>query len=342
MHSGEPGSEPAPQPLVVVDDLSVSFPAHYGNVAVLDRVSFTLDKGETLGIVGESGSGKTLLGQAILGLLPKTARISGRITVAGIDVLHAPRKELNRLRGGIAAPVFQDALISLNPNLTIGHHFADVWKSAGLSPPSGWREAAERSLHQVALRDPARVLRSYPFELSGGMRQRSLIALALLRQPALLVADEPTTALDRLVGQEVLGTLDGLQRDLGLTVILISHDLDVIKGVCGRTAIIYAGQLCEVGPTAEVLTRPLHRYTTGLIDGIRSLQHRQRPIAVIPGIVPSPQELGPGCRFLPRCQAGTEVCAEARPITRSGSVEAWCNHPNDRPIAIGSLEGAAQ
>jgi peptide/nickel transport system permease protein len=315
-------------PLVVVDDLSVRFPLHYGDTSILDHVSFTLAPGETLGLVGESGSGKTVLGQALLGLLPKTTRITGRINVAGVEVVGAKTKDLTRLRGGTAAPIFQDALVALNPNRTIGGHFADVWKSAHLA--SGvWRSAAEKALRQVALRDTGRVLGSYPFELSGGMRQRALIALSILRKPSLLVADEPTTALDRLVEDEVLATLGNLQNELDISIILISHDLEVIRRVCSRTAVLYAGQICEIGPTEEVLSRPLHRYTAGLIGGIRSLKERERPLLTIPGTVPPPQEFGAGCRFTPRCPAATEECSSDRPETKLGTLTAWCHHPLD-------------
>jgi peptide/nickel transport system permease protein len=333
--SSAPVQEPVAATLVAVEDLSVRFPLHYGDTTILENVSFAVGRGETLGLVGESGSGKTVLGQALLGLLPNTTRITGRISVAGVEVVGAKAKDLSRLRGGTAAPIFQDALIALNPNRTIGGHFADVWKSAGLAGGE-WRAAAEKALRQVALRDTGRVLGSFPFELSGGMRQRALIALSILRKPVLLVADEPTTALDRLVEEEVLATLGDLQRDLDLSVILISHDLEVIRRVCSRTAVLYAGQICEIGPTNEVLSKPLHRYTAGLIGGIRSLKERERPLLTIPGTVPPPQEFEAGCRFKPRCPAATEKCSLDRPEASSGGLRAWCHHPLD------GLDGGAK
>ena len=238
-----PASAPGLGPIVQVQGLSVRFPTHYGTVAVIDDVSFELGRGETLGLVGESGSGKSLLAAAILGLLPPSARITGRILVNDIDVVSASEKELAPLRGAVAAPVFQDALVSLNPNRTIMKHFADVWRSARLEPKSAARPAAEEALRMAALSDIPRVLASYPHELSGGMRQRALIALALLRRPALLIADEPTTALDRAVEAEVLGTLRRLQRELGLSIILVSHDMDVVAHMCARIAVLYGGQL---------------------------------------------------------------------------------------------------
>src|SRR2546426_8593053 len=198
---------PPDEPIVRVEHLSVWFPRHYGSIPVLDDISLTLGRGETLGLVGESGSGKTLLSQAILGLLPPAAKVSGRILVAGTDVVGAGEKELTRIRGRVAAPVFQDALVSLNPNRTIFGHFKDVWRSARMEPRDGARAAASEALRLAALPNVARVLGSYPPQLSGGMRQRALIALALFRRPTLLIADEPTTALDRVVEVEVLGTL---------------------------------------------------------------------------------------------------------------------------------------
>ena len=201
-------------PLVEVRDLAVGFGARYGHRAVVDGVSFALQPGETLGLVGESGSGKTLIGRALLGNLPETATCAGTIRVAGVDVVGASAATLASIRGGVAAAVFQDALVALNPSRTIGGHFADVWAATG-ADRGALRAAAVETLDLVALPDAPRVLDSYPHELSGGMRQRALIALALLRRPSFLVADEPTTALDRVVEHEVLTTLLTLQRDLG-------------------------------------------------------------------------------------------------------------------------------
>ena len=314
------------QPVVVVDSLTVRFPSFYGNVPVLDRVSFTIDRGESLGVVGESGSGKTLLAQAILGLLPKTAQASGRVVVTGVDVLGASDKELRRVRGRVVAGVFQDALVSLNPSRTIGGHFHDVWKSED-SARETWRPAAEAALAHVALPDTGRVLNSYPHELSGGMRQRALIALALVRRPTLLIADEPTTALDSLVEVEVLGTLRRLRSELDLSMVLVSHDFDVISHMCSRVAVLYGGQLCEIGPTSDVIRVPLHRYTEGLLGSVRSLEDMAIPLQPIPGVVPSPQEFGPGCRFLPRCTAGDSQCTRERPRVEFNLVQAWCHHP---------------
>ncbi|MCY4088021.1 MAG: ABC transporter ATP-binding protein [Actinomycetia bacterium] len=312
--------------MITVEHVSVWIRPHYGEIPVLDDISVTISQGETLGLVGESGSGKTLLARSMLGLLPPTATAAGRVLVGEVDVLHATEKELRELRGPVLASVFQDALVALNPSRTVGGHFADVWRSADLSPRNGWRSAAREALELVALRDVPRVLESYPHELSGGMRQRALIALALLRRPAVLVADEPTTALDRIVEAEVLELLENLQRDLGLAIVLISHDLDVIRRVCRRVAVLYGGQLCELGPADEVLRAPLHHYTSGLIGSVDSLARRTRPLLTIPGTVPHPQDFPAGCRFAPRCHAATEACSEPRPAVEGGRSRAWCHH----------------
>jgi peptide/nickel transport system ATP-binding protein/peptide/nickel transport system permease protein len=329
---GAAGAEGLPsEPIVIVDSLTVRFPSFYGDVPVLDRVSLTIDGGESLGVVGESGSGKTLLAQAILGLLPKTARASGRVLVTGVDVLGASDRELAHIRGRVVGGVFQDALMSLNPSRTIGGHFQDVWKSED-STRQTWQSAAEASLAHVALPDTGRVLNSYPHELSGGMRQRALIALALVRRPALLIADEPTTALDSLVEVEVLGTLRRLRSELGLSMMLVSHDFDVISHMCSRVAVLYGGQLCEIGPTSDVIRVPLHRYTEGLLGSVRSLEDMATPLQPIPGVVPSPQDFGPGCRFLPRCTAGDQQCTLERPRVELNLAQAWCHHPSTMPV----------
>ncbi len=323
-----PTAHSADGPIVNVEHLSVWFPRHYGQVSVLDDISFSIARGETLGLVGESGSGKTLLSQAALGLLPPSARTSGRILVNGVDVLTASEKQLARIRGAVAAPVFQDALVSLNPNRTIFGHFTDVWRSARMKPQGGAKEAAAQALRLAALTDVSRVLASYPHELSGGMRQRALIALALFRRPALLIADEPTTALDRLVEVDVLATLRGLQRELGLSMILVSHDMDVVSHMCARIAVLYGGQLCELGPTPEVVSRHIHPYTKGLIASVQSLKDRARPLQTIGGVVPHPSSFKPGCRFLSRCPIGGPECQAPRPKAVVGSSEGWCFHPN--------------
>jgi oligopeptide/dipeptide ABC transporter ATP-binding protein len=328
----------AATPLVDVRDLCVRFPRLAGDLAVVEGVSFALSAGETLGLVGESGSGKTLVGRALLGHLPASAVASGDVRVAGVDVLRAAPRDLATLRGGVAAAVFQDALVALNPTRTIQGHFVDVWASTG-RPQSELRARVEETLEMVALSDAARVLACYPHELSGGMRQRALIALALLRRPAFLVADEPTTALDRVVEDELLTTLERLQSELGLAMLLISHDFAVVRRMCARVAVLYGGQLCEVGPTANVLATRLHPYTDGLFQAVASLAERRRPLTSIPGTVPPPSAFPPGCRFQTRCPRATDACSGPRPRLGVDACEAWCHHPRV-PATEGSAVGA--
>ena len=318
--------------LVEVHELHVRFPAAYGERAVVESVSFDIGRGETLGLVGESGSGKTLVGRALLGHLPSTAVADGGVRVAGVDVLHGSEREVAGLRGDVATAVFQDALVSLNPTRTIGGHFEDVWAASG-RPARELRPVALETLEMVALPEGARVLDSYPHELSGGMRQRALVALALLRRPALLVADEPTTALDRVVEHELLTTLERLRAELGLAILLISHDFDVIRRMCARVGVMYGGQLCEIGRTDAVIDARRHRYTEGLVEAVTSLAERRRPLATIPGTVPSPETFPDGCRFQTRCPAATEVCARPRPHTETDRSDAWCHHPRQAGAA---------
>jgi peptide/nickel transport system permease protein len=311
--------------LLEVRDLRIEIPAHYGSVAVVEDVSFTMTKGETLGLVGESGSGKTLIGRALLGALPYGAVPSGQVRVAGVDMLTGAPSEISRLHGAVVAAVFQDALVSLSPTRAVRGHFDDVWAGSG-RPRAEVADAAIEALELAALPSPRRVLASYPHELSGGMRQRVLMALALLRRPSLLIADEPTTALDRVIEADVLSTLENLQKDLGLAVLLISHDFDVIGRMCRRVAVLYGGQLCELGPTDEVMARPLHPYTAGLLDSVRSLAERRRPLSSISGTVPTPAGFPPGCRFATRCGRAAPECATPRPSVAVESV-AWCHRP---------------
>jgi peptide/nickel transport system permease protein len=307
---------------VEVSDFSLWIAAHYGRVPVLDSVSLTVPAGGALGLVGESGSGKSLLTRALIGALPPGCEHAGSVRVAGIDCL-APEPRVRAQLRAVAAPVFQDALVSLSPTRRIGRHFRDVQRNGD----GDWRAAATDALRRVALHDTDRVLSAYPHELSGGMRQRALIALALVRNPTVLIADEPTTALDRLVEADVLETLERLRADLGLTLILVSHDLNVARRICDEVAVLYAGQLCEHGPAERVLGDPVHPYTRGLLDAVESLEASTHPLATISGSVPQPLDFPSGCRFATRCPRATEQCARARRLLGGDDVVALCNHP---------------
>jgi oligopeptide/dipeptide ABC transporter ATP-binding protein len=310
--------------------LTVRIPAHYGDVAILDNVTLTVSRGETLGVVGESGSGKSLLGYAFLGMLPVTAVVSGSLNLLGQELIGAPETLLRSIRGRRVALVYQDALSALNPNRRIDRQFFDVWHSHDLGPRNRWRDAALEACRRVALRDPERILVSYPHELSGGMRQRVLISLALFAKPQVLVADEPTTALDRATAEQILELLRELQVELGMSLILISHDIGLVRAVCDRIAVLYAGQLCELGSAEEVIRRPYHRYTEALVRSAVSLRRATYPLDTIPGAVPHPESFPPGCRFNGRCGAGTSICEGRRPRVGEDRQEAWCFHPPQR------------
>lgn len=324
VEGGSPKLSPVDRPALEVVDLVVRFPLSYGTVAVLDNVTFALQRGEALGIVGESGSGKSLLAKSILGLLPAGGQVAGSIRIGEHQMLDGSRHK--RAWGRVVAPVWQDALSSLNPSRRIGGHFDDAARSLRI-PRRDAKKNALDALREVSLPRVDRLVEQYPFQLSGGMRQRVLIALALFGQPKVVVADEPTTALDKASEAGVLDLLARLQKERGLTLILISHDVDVVRRVCTRTAVMYAGQLCEMGLTRAVLQHGKHRYTEGLVESVRSLERRARPLYSIPGTVPRPQDFGGGCRFLDRCQHAVDVCHHGRVKSSVSGGEVYCNNP---------------
>jgi oligopeptide transport system ATP-binding protein len=289
----------------------------YAGIAVVDGVSFELAAGDTLGIVGESGCGKSQTALALLGLLPATARIGGSLHLDGRELSGLSERDWNRVRGDRIALVFQDPMTSLNPCLDIGTQMAEVLcLHRGLSRAAALSEC-ERMLDAVRIADAPARLRQYPHELSGGMRQRVLVATALLCRPALLVADEPTTALDATVQAEILDLLQDLQAEFQLALLLISHDLDVIAAVCSRTLVMYAGRVVESAPTRQLLQHPRHPYTAGLLASRPRLDSpaglRLQPV---PGQPPDPARLPAGCAFRPRCPLVIAVCADEQPGLR--------------------------
>jgi peptide/nickel transport system permease protein len=307
---------------LTVEGLSIRIPRAYGDTEVVSGVSFTVGAGECVGLVGESGCGKTLTGLALLGLLPAEAEASGHIRWRGEELVGAPSQRLRKIRGREIGMIYQDALTSLNPSLTIRRQVGQ------LVPRDGRRQAVDTMLRRVALRDVPRIRRSYPFELSGGQRQRSLIAMGLAQQPALIVADEPTTALDEVIEAEVMSLLRQLHEDGSLSMLLITHNIALVSAMASRIIVMYAGQVVEQGDTAEVISRPKHPYTAGLIDCIHSLETRRRPARSIPGLPPDPREFNPGCRFAPRCARATEECTQTPPaLTEEDGRPVACYHP---------------
>jgi len=279
----------------------------------VNDVSFSVRPGEALGLVGESGSGKSLTALAILRVLPPGARVSaGRVVFEGADLLAASEEHLQRVRGARIALVFQEPSTALNPVLTVGRHIAETLV---VHDRVSWREAHDLAvdlLASVSVPDAPQRVHDYPHQLSGGLRQRVLIALALACQPTLLIADEPTTALDATIQREILDLLHELKFQRGLSLLLISHDLGVLARAADRVAVMYAGRVVEEAPTRRLFTAPLHPYTQGLLAAIPGATPGSR-LRAIEGSVPSPGTVGPGCAFAPRCPARVDGCDTVAP-----------------------------
>lgn len=313
------------EPLLQVRDLEVRFATAQGEARAVRGLGFELETGQTLGIVGESGSGKSQTALALLGLQARQARIGGSVRFEGRELLGLDEREWNKVRGNRIGLVFQDPMTSLNPYLSIGAQMAEVLvRHRGLGHAAALAECA-RMLDAVRIADAAARLRQYPHEFSGGMRQRVLIASALLCRPSLLIADEPTTALDVTVQAEILALLRQLQEDLGLALLLISHDLDVVAEVCERVLVMYAGRAVESGPAARLLTTPRHPYTAGLLASRPRLDAPLgEPLRPIPGQPPDPARLPSGCAFRPRCPEALPICASELPALRALQADRAC------------------
>jgi oligopeptide/dipeptide ABC transporter ATP-binding protein len=300
--------------LLSVRGLRTVFPTRRGPLAACDGVDLDIDPGEALGVVGESGSGKSVTFLSVLGLVRPPGRIeAGEILFDGTDLARLPPASLRALRGRAMALAMQDALSALNPAFTIGTQIVETILTHGLAR-SGTeaRDQAVALLRRVGIPSAERRLDDYPHQFSGGMRQRAMIAIALAGQPRLLVADEPTTALDVTIRAQVLDLIDELREETGLAVAMITHDLGVVAERCARVMVMYAGQVVETGPTAEVIAKPRHPYTRGLLASLPSLEDPDRPLHAIPGQVPDLARIDAGCRFRNRCPLALEACA--RPV----------------------------
>lgn len=310
--------------LLEVSDLKVVFDTRQGAVSAVNGLSFELEAGGALGLVGESGSGKSQAALALLGLLPDYARVGGSVRFQGQELLGLPRAALNKIRGARVGLVFQNPMSSLNPHLKIGRQIGETLIAhRGMSRAEALREAA-RLLDAVQIGDARRRVFQYPHECSGGMRQRIAIAMALACRPQLLIADEPTTALDVTVQAQILRLLGELRREFQLAVLLISHDLSVVAQLCERTLVLYAGRLMEQGDTAALLAHPTHPYTQALLRCRPGLQAGARALAEIPGLPPDPLRPPAGCPFQPRCGYALPRCASERPepVLRHGVLRA--------------------
>jgi oligopeptide/dipeptide ABC transporter ATP-binding protein len=300
--------------LLEVRDLSVSFATPRGSVPVLDGVSLSVREGEVVGLVGESGSGKSVTALSILGLLGEQGRVDrGEIRLDGRDLVPLPEREWLRVRGRQVAMVFQEPMTSLNPLLQVGFQVAEVVEEhLGL----GRREALQRAVElfrDVGIPDAERRARDYPHQLSGGMRQRVMIAMAMACRPRLLIGDEPTTALDVTIQAQILALLRDLGRASGTAVLLISHDLGVVAAMASRVVVMYAGQVVEEAPTRELFREPRHPYTRLLLAVVPGVREKRERLSAIPGSIPAPSAPPPGCRFHPRCPDAIPLCREAAP-----------------------------
>ena len=307
---------PDPDTVLEVRDLRTFFRTDGHVVKAVDGVSFTVRRGETLGLVGESGSGKSVACLSALRLLPSPPAFhpSGQILYRGHDLLAAPERELERLRGDRLAMIFQDPMTSLNPYLTVARQLTEVLEVHKAAPPAVARRAAIAMLERVGIPDAARRIDQHPHQFSGGMRQRVMIAMALLCEPEVLFADEPTTALDVTIQAQILELIAELQAALGTAVVLVTHDLGVVAGTADRVAVMYAGRIVEEGTKAEVFANPLHPYTRGLLASLPRIDTPPRGrLEAIPGLPPDLGHLPPGCPFHPRCGLVSDRCRQERP-----------------------------
>jgi oligopeptide/dipeptide ABC transporter ATP-binding protein len=302
------------QPLLSITGLSVDFPELGRTVKAVRGCNIEVGPGEIMGLVGESGSGKSVTAMACLGLVPPPGRVRGEIVLDGFQVVGRKESELTQVRGGLAAMIFQNPGKALNPFFTVGRQIADVLKCHRDIDNSAARELVLEAFGTVHLPDPVIVFEKYPHQLSGGQLQRAMIAMALSCNPTLLVADEPTTALDVTIQAQILELINELQEQLGMAVLLITHDLGVVAEQADEVAVMYAGKIVERAKPEIIFARPSHPYTIGLMNSVPGVTAtKQRRLEAIPGIVPSPLNLPSGCRFRDRCAQAEDGCAEAQP-----------------------------
>ena len=296
-----------------VEDLELWFENDYGANKILNGISFDIYKGETLGIVGESGCGKSVTSLSIMRLLQSPpARIKGSIRLEGMELLTLKEKQMQAIRGNRISMIFQEPMTSLNPLFTIGDQLVETFvQHQGLSKQEAWEKGTEM-LRMVRIPEPEQRMKEYPFQLSGGMRQRVMIAMALACRPELLIADEPTTALDVTIQAQVLDLMRELQKDMGTSIAFITHDLGVVSEMCDRVIVLYCGEVVEEAMSEELFANPQHPYTEGLLGTLPKFGQKDR-LATIPGVVPPSGKFPPGCVFAPRCQYATEKCHACKP-----------------------------
>ncbi len=322
--------------LLEVRDLVTEFDGREGRLRAVDGVSFNVARGEILGLVGESGSGKSVTGFSIMGLVDAPGRIAGgSVKFDGLELVGMADGELRRLRGKRIAMIFQDPMMTLNPVLSIGTQMMEtIFAHEAFSHEKAKRICIE-NLDRVGIASPEERLAQYPHQFSGGMRQRVAIAIALLHRPDLIIADEPTTALDVTVQGQILYEMQRLVRESGAALVWITHDLAVVAGLADRVAVMYAGRVVEQGSTAEVLDAPLHPYTRGLLDSVPAANAAGGRLRQIPGMTPSLAHLPPGCAFRERCGRADGACATVPEITLKASRQVRCHHPFVAEAVVG-------
>lgn len=299
-----------------VKNLKLFFDGNYGTTQIIDGISFEIGAGESLGIVGESGCGKSMTAMSIMRLLKSPpARIEGEILFEGQNLLEIPKSEMRKMRGNKISMVFQDPMTSLNPVFTIGYQLSEAFRLHQGMDKAQAMAASIEALKMVNVALPEKRVKEYPYQLSGGMRQRVMIAMALACKPRLLIADEPTTALDVTIQAQVLSLMRQLRDETGTAIMFITHDLGVVAEMCERAIVLYCGEIMEEAPTAVLFKNPAHPYTEGLLHALPHAGQREGKLYVIPGTVPAAGHFPKGCVFAPRCQYATERCQNEKPET---------------------------
>ena len=316
------------EPMLCVQDLSVRFKTKYGSAAAVNHVSFSLKKGEKLGLVGESGSGKSVTSKSIIRLLPTPpAQITGSIRLNGEELLTKTERQMCRVRGNQISMIFQEPMTSLNPIIKCGRQIAESLRlHRGMNKKEAMEEAI-RMMQAVGIANPEVRAHEYPHQMSGGMRQRVMIAMALACQPQILIADEPTTALDVTIQAQILDLIRGLNEQMNTSVLFITHDLGVVSELCDTVIVMYTGRIVEKAPVRELFSDPKHPYTVGLMSAIPRITKDRPPLETIEGVVPNPTERISGCSFWPRCPHATEQCKQGEPpvvqLSEERQVRCW-------------------
>src|SRR5919206_993760 len=320
-------TKPMAQPVLSVRDLRVEFVTRRGILKAIDGISFDIGKGEVLGVVGESGAGKSVTGSAVIGLIDPPGRIAGgEVWLSGHRIDNLPPEEMRRIRGKRIGVIFQDPLTSLNPLYRVGEQLVETIRTHLPLSGSAARKRAIDLLAEVGIPAPEKRIDSYPHEFSGGMRQRVVIALALCAEPELIIADEPTRALDVSVQAQIISLLQRLGREHGTAIMLITHDMGVIAEAADRVAVMYSGRIAEIGPVQEVVRNPLHPYARGLMGAIPTLAGEDKRLVQIPGSMPRLSAIPPGCSFNPRCGFAFDRCRVERPEPiRHGAQQVACH-----------------